>query len=350
MGLREKGYYAGVDGGATKTLALCGDGEGNLLGFGLSGPSNYQIVGGAAAMHEAAEALDAALQQAGLARDDLAHTVFALSGADLPADFELLHRQLGVKFPGTSFKLVNDCWAAFRAGTDAPFGAVSICGTGTNAAARNREGAQAALRSLGYECGNWGGASDLAREALHHAFRSEEGTGPKSRLEGDVPAAFGGEFTDYSDLAAALRVDLSLKFRSIYLLPLLVFKAASAGDAVAQGILIRMGAAAGGDCAAVIKAVEMAAEPCDVVLAGGMYAAARQHTPLLIDSFALALHRTAPRARLRLPAFEPAVGAYLLALEAEGGLIRHGDDSAAALRLARSYKELRLPLRGQESK
>ncbi len=343
-------YYAGIDGGATKTAALCGDSEGNIRGCGLAGPSNYQVVGAGSAMRAVAEALDAALQQAGLTRDELDFTVFALSGADLPADFDFLQEQLAAGFPGTNFQLVNDCWAAFRAGTDAPFGAVSICGTGTNAAARNREGGQVALRSLGYEFGNWGGAADLAREALHHAFRSEEGTGPQSSLEQEVLAAFNGEFSDYGSLAAALRDDLSLKYRSIYLLPVLIFKAASGGDSVAQEILVRMGAAAGGDCAAVIRAVGMAEEPCDVVPAGGMYAASRQHNPLLIDSFRLALHRAAPRARLQLPRFEPAAGAYLLASEAGGTQIHHSGGSAAAGRLAFSYKKLNWPLQGQESK
>ncbi len=343
-------YFAGIDGGATKTMALCGDGEGNLMGCGLAGPSNYQITGTAAALREVADALDLALQQAGLDRIDLDFTIFALSGADLPADFNILQQQLLRNFPEFKFKLINDAWAAFRAGTDKPFGAISICGTGANAAARNREGTEAALRSLGYECGNWGGAADLAREALHHAFRSEEGTGPKSRLEGDVLAAFKGEFSDYSRLAETLRDDLSLKYRSIALLPTLVFAAAGEGDAVAQELLIRMGTAAGGDCAAVIKAVGMAREACDVVLAGGMYAAARQYNPLLIDSFMLALHRAAPRAGLRLPAFEPAAGAYLLAAEAGNRPLRHSDGSAAAARLARTYKELKLTAVGQESK
>lgn len=350
MSSLKKRYFAGVDGGATKTAAICGDGEGNIVSHGLAGPSNYQIVGGAAAMHAVAEALEAALQQASLSRKEIEFIVFALSGADLPSDFETLQELLGNNFPDIDFHLINDSWAAFRAGTDAPFGAISICGTGTNAAARNEEGVQKALRSLGYELGNWGGAADLAREALHHAFRSEEGTGPKSQLEHEVLAAFNGEFGDYSDLAEAMREDFALKFRSIYLLPVTVFRTASEGDPVAQEILLRMGAAAGGDCAAVIKAVGMGEKTCDVVLAGGMYAAARQHNPLLIDSFMLALHRAVPNARLRLPAFEPVVGAYLLAAEAGGEMIGHESGSAAALRLARSYKEMGLLLHEQESK
>ncbi|HOB29498.1 MAG: BadF/BadG/BcrA/BcrD ATPase family protein [Dethiobacteria bacterium] len=340
-----KRYFAGIDGGATKTLALCGDGDGNLLGYGLDGPSNYQVVGAAAALRAVAGALDQALQQAGLDRGALDFTVFALSGADLPSDHRLLQEKLAEGFPGMPFQLVNDSWAAFRAGTGAAYGAVSICGTGTNAAACNRAGARAALRSLGYDCGNWGGAADLAREALHHAFRSEEGTGPKSRLEERVLQLFSADFSDYSALAEALRDDLSLKVRTIHRLPTLVFELAAAGDAVAQEILIRMGTVTGGDCAAVIKAVGMEQESCEVVLAGGMYAAARQHNPLLIDSFTLALHRTAPRARLCLPAFEPAVGAYLLAAEKGGESISHSGDEPSAVRLARSYGQLKLPSR-----
>lgn len=355
IGLFEKNFYAGIDGGATKTLALCGDGEGRLLGYGLGGPSNYQIVGPAAAMGAVAAALEEALERAALERGALAFTVFALSGADLPSDFRLLQERLEDTFPGGSFQLVNDSWAAFRAGTDAFHGAVSICGTGTNAVARNRFGETAALRSLGYECGNWGGAADLAREALHHAFRSEEGTGPKSCLEERVLSAFSGEFAGYDELARALRDDLSLKVRSYHLLPTPVFELAAAGDSVAQEILVRMGTAAGGDCAAVIEAVGMAGERCDVVLAGGMYRAARQHDPLLIDAFTLALHRAVPRARLRLPSFEPAVGAYLLAVEQGGKQICSQGGDPSAVRLARSYSRLKLPsplqpLRQQESK
>ena len=38
-------YIIGVDGGGTKTLALLGDLDGNVLARGVSGPSNYNAVG-----------------------------------------------------------------------------------------------------------------------------------------------------------------------------------------------------------------------------------------------------------------------------------------------------------------
>ncbi|MEW5784499.1 MAG: hypothetical protein AB1767_05385, partial [Bacillota bacterium] len=238
---------------------------------------------------------------------------------------------LAERFSGQDFKLVNDSWAAFRAGSAASFGAVSVCGTGANAAARNPEGKQAALRSLGYECGNWGGAFDLTREALHHAFRSNEGTGPRTRLEEAVLGLFNG-IGDYDTLAYQLREDFSLKYRAMSSLPCLVFQFAGENDPVAQDILARMGAVLGADCAAVIKMVGMENMPCEVVMAGGMFAAARQYNPLLADAFSLALHRAAPYARPIPLRREPAAGAYLLALEEAGQAA--GEEIEAALDLS----------------
>ena len=92
-----------------------------------------------------------------------------------------------------------------------------------------------------------------------------------------------------------------------------------------------------------IRAVGMERERCDVVLGGGIYAAARQHNPLLIDSFTLTLHRTVPGARVSLPDFEPAVGAYLLAAEQGGEKICREGDAPTARRLAQSYSRLEIP-------
>ena len=38
-------YILGVDGGGTKTLALLGNLDGNVLARGVSGPSNYNAIG-----------------------------------------------------------------------------------------------------------------------------------------------------------------------------------------------------------------------------------------------------------------------------------------------------------------
>ena len=53
-------YILGVDGGGTKTLALLGDLDGNVLGRGVSGPSNTNAVG----FDAACSALESAINMA----------------------------------------------------------------------------------------------------------------------------------------------------------------------------------------------------------------------------------------------------------------------------------------------
>ncbi|HEY3315221.1 MAG TPA: ATPase, partial [Bacillota bacterium] len=65
----------------------------------------------------------------------------------------------------------------------------------------------------------------------------------------------------------------------------------------------------------VIRQLGMENEPVEVVLAGSVY---RGENPLLIDGLTMAVHRVCPRARPHLPAYQPAVGAYLIALEERG--------------------------------
>ena len=53
-------YILGVDGGGTKTLALLGDSDGNVLARGVSGASNYNAVG----FDAACSALESAIHMA----------------------------------------------------------------------------------------------------------------------------------------------------------------------------------------------------------------------------------------------------------------------------------------------
>lgn len=309
-------YVAGVDGGASKTMAVVGDTDGNILGWGQDGPSNYQVVGLNSAMQAVERSLGAALEQAGITTRELSQVVLGLAGADLPDDFKNLYSALDKAFPEHNYTLTNDCWVALRAGTECPWAVVSICGTGGNAAGRNRQGREVILRGLGFEFGNWGGGSDVTRDALHRAFRSDERTGPKTRLEEEILSLLGMQ--NYSQLAQEMRDDLGLQYRALWSVPQLVFRLAFEGDRVCQDILVRLGKAQGESCGGVIRRLGMTEEEVDVVLSGGLYRAAQTGTPLLIDAFVLAVHRVAPRAHIHLAKYQPVVGAYLLALESQG--------------------------------
>jgi len=305
------GLFVGIDGGGSKTLAVVGNSGGQVLGQGQGGPANYHNVGIETALASIKQSLDHALNQAGAPVGDIDRVVLGLAGADLPSDFDILTEACHRLFPGIPFEVTNDTWIALRAGSRSGWGAVSICGASTNAAALAPDGRRAVLRGLAYEMGNKGGARDIARDALYHAFRSEEGVGPRTMLEDAVLEVT--EHRDYTSLASTL---LELKGEitptMLQLCPL-VSDLAVAGDEVCQEILIATGRAQGQALAGLVRRLRIETMSFEVVLSGSVYQLGT--SPLLIDEFATTLHRTAPLAKIALQSRQPAVGAYLLALE-----------------------------------
>ena len=65
-------YFAGIDGGATKTQCLIGDEEGNILVSGFAGSANYQVVGQEGTKASLEAAFHQALSEAKLVPDQIA--------------------------------------------------------------------------------------------------------------------------------------------------------------------------------------------------------------------------------------------------------------------------------------
>jgi N-acetylglucosamine kinase-like BadF-type ATPase len=61
--------------------------------------------------------------------------VYCLAGADYPSDVRLLRSAFGAAVPADETFVLNDTFAALRAGTTRPWGIVLICGEGINGAA-----------------------------------------------------------------------------------------------------------------------------------------------------------------------------------------------------------------------
>lgn len=306
-------FLLAVDGGATKTHCLISDEQGRILAEFQAGPSNHQIIGADASAAVFQKAFHTVLQTAGIHMNDISLVYLGLSGADLPSDFELYNEILKPILREVPFKVVNDSWIAMASGVEEGWGAVCICGTGSNAAARSPEGQEAILRSLSYELGSFGGGGDLATEALHYAFRSEEGTGKKTALETAIPPLAGlSNLTELADLI----YHGQKKLDAIPGIPALVFSLANQGDAVSQEILVNMGEILGSMAAGVIKRTGMKDLAVPVVLGGSVF---KGNNPLLIDALTLALHRTVPQAFLRRPDGPPITGALREAIR----LLKH---------------------------
>jgi len=311
------GFILGVDGGATETVAVIGDREGKVLGLGFSGPSNYQLIGLDAAMANVSEAVKIAADQGNIHIENLEFAVFGLAGADFPIDFENLTRGIRDLYPTLNFEIVNDTWVGFRSGTDADYGGVVISGTGANFAAAAPDGRKITGRGMGYEWGGQGGAGNLIRDALHYAFRSHDGTGPKTRLEKVVLSTL--EFDSYDDLALFM-YQVQTEFAHIYvkaagIVPY-VFNLANEGDQVCIDMLIDLGNSMGEIIGMMINSLGTQTLPQDIVTAGGLFT--KGENPLLMDSFVLTCHKFVPFAQFKMPEIEPAGGAYLMALEKIG--------------------------------
>lgn len=336
--------FLGVDGGGTKTIALVGDAEGHILGSGRAGGSNYQTVGLDGAGAAIDQAVTEALREARAGLSSVRAASFALAGADFPPDFAALEGLVARRWPNLRSTVVNDAWAAWRGGTESGWGLAAVAGTGSNVVGRTPSGRTRTGWGLTYEFGSRGGATHLLRDVLYHIFRAGLKAGPDTAL---LPAALAAlSLPDVDALAQALYAmkaaspasgsanpeagnagGMSPEAAAANLLIPLLFELAAAGDGIAQQVIIDNASAFGEMAGGMARLLHLEHEEVEVVVAGSLFE--RPEYPLYRDAFVTALHRAAPRAWAHTPRLSPAIGAYLLALEAGGIAVTEGVRVAA---------------------
>jgi N-acetylglucosamine kinase-like BadF-type ATPase len=166
----------GVDGGATKTVAIVADASGRVLGAGRSGSSDiHAAIHPEDAVDRVADAARQALDAAGITGGDLAQGAFGLCGADWPED-ALLYRdgltaRLGLRRAPI---VVNDAIGALRVGTPDGIGVSLVIGTGGAIGARGPTG-ETWFSGMRLEAS---GAVELGRVAYARLIRGAYGGGP----------------------------------------------------------------------------------------------------------------------------------------------------------------------------
>ncbi len=297
----------GVDGGGTKTHALAVDEHGALIGVGIGGASNYHIRGLTEALGVIADAVTQATQ--GRRADMIAYCLTA-------CDSDIDERRLtdGLRALDLSERLVcfNDGFAALRAGTARPYGVVVICGTGFNAGGIAPDGRQAKLHSLGALTGDWGGGYSLGESVCAAVFRADEGRGQATILTGMLLTAL--DIPDLTELAYRI-VDRTFGYAESVTLAPLVFEAARAGDAVAQGIVRRQADEIVTAAGAIIHKLDMRDLEMDVVLAGGVISGSGGLLPAATQAQIVERY---PKAQVCQLEVLPVIGATYLAFDALG--------------------------------
>ena len=297
----------GMEGGGDHSHAVVADTSGSVLGVGINDDaSNWEDVGIQAAAEAIRSCVREALAAAGAVPADVSAGVFAVGGIDFPMDAERysgVPAALGLAEP---WAIVNDAFAALRAGCDRPYGVVVLSGNGSVVVGRNPQGEEARSLGLGPLFGDGGSASDVSDAAVTAVAEAYTGRGSSTLLSDAVCARVGASSPiEFLDGAARGRVDVASFAPDVW-------NAARAGDAVAEGIISDAGRELGRSAAHVIGRLGMTDLPFDLVLAGAMF---HEEGPWLVDAVLREIEPVATAATPR-PLRDPSVvGAVLMAIE-----------------------------------
>jgi N-acetylglucosamine kinase-like BadF-type ATPase len=303
-------YYLGADIGATKTHVLIADQDGQVAGFGKSGPGNHETVGYEGLRLALSDATEQALVAANIDRDMITGSGFGVAGYDWPSEkkeTDLAIQTLGLK---SHPRIVNDTILGLMAGSPHGWGVAVVSGTGCNCRgwdkSHSREGRVVGRSSL---VGEGAGGTELMEKVVQAIAHEWTRRGPHTELTSVMIKSTGAHSID--DLLEGLCVgyyDLNATLAP------LVFQVAADGDPVAKDIVHWAGNELGELSKAVIRQLEFENLQFDVVLVGSMF----NGGSMLIEPMRQTIQTLAPGACLLRLTTPPVVGAVLLGMESSG--------------------------------
>ncbi len=254
--------FLGIDGGATKTLAVIVDAEGQECGRGSAGSGNQAAVGLERAVASIRGAVAEAARQAGVDAPFRAVWI-GLAGVDRPNDRDRLLPHLNA-LAGV-VHLTNDAELVLT-GLHGAVGVAVIAGTGSIALGRDAMGKTARSGGWGHIIGDEGSGYEIGRLALKAAARASDGRGPETTLLPAIVAEWQLARPDAMIDRVYPEGDKALIAR----LSALVFAAAQEGDAVARGIVREAAAELALAALAVGEMLDFPDGKLPVALAGGL--------------------------------------------------------------------------------
>ena len=298
-------YVVGVDGGATKTLALIGTTTGTVLGMGVAGSSNYHNIGEFAASKAIKTAVSRAKRQTGLGKSKVGTAVVALAAVDSAEDFRVARRFVRRANVSEDSIVIHDSVAALYAATQGRPGVIVNSGTGCFAAGINQAGEYVRVGGWGYLIDDKGSAFDIGMRAITMAFRMMDGRTPPTELRATLKRKLRvRRFDEILDIIYANK----LSVEEIARLAPMVSKAAS-NDKVCRQILNEAGASLAELAITAVRRLKMSNRPFQLATVGGGF----RSGPYLLDPFTSRIKDECPRARFVTLRVEPARGAYLIA-------------------------------------
>jgi len=302
-------HVAGVDGGATKTVAAVLELKTFQVSLGRGGPANVDAVGIDAAADALQTAMGEALAGAGIGGSSLGPTVFGLAGT-VP---EALEDRVRQKFSLSDAYFINDVVTAWASGTWLEPGVAVISGTGSHVFGVNAAGESWRTGGWGHILGDEGSGYWLGLEGIKAALKYRDGSGPKTSL---LDACV--RFYELRAIEEMQEVFYSKPFTKdeVAAFAREVAAEADAGDAVAHSLF----EVAATDLAAQVRApvrmlgLDASGERFVIAQVGSVFARSAR----LRGSFERAVREFAPNAAFVLPELAPVGGSLLFAVRAEG--------------------------------
>ena len=299
-------YFLGIDGGQSSTIALIGDGIGQVIGVGRSGPCNHvgAAEGRAKFENTIRGCLAAACERAGLAAGAIRFAAACLGFSGGPADKQsILKEMLSVD----RMTVTDDAVIALSGALAGEPGVITISGTGSIAFGRNALGERARAGGWGHVFGDEGSGFDIARQALRSILRFEEGWGPQTVLHRKLLEATGVH--DAHDLLHRFYTPEFSRPKIAGYAPL-VDEAARAGDHEASRIL-NVAAEQLGLLANAVSRKLFGNDPARIVPIGGLF-----RSQLLRERFRIVVERLGHQ--VQAARFGPAAGALIEAYRIAG--------------------------------
>jgi N-acetylglucosamine kinase-like BadF-type ATPase len=302
-------YFLGVDTGGTKTNALIATENGEVVGFGVSGPGNHESVGYEGVARALMGCVSQALAQSGLQITQISGAGFGIAGYDFPSERAATLTAISTLGLDCPLDATNDVALGLIAGARDGWGIAIDSGTGNNVRGRDQHGREGWVTGCGDTFGEYGGAGEIVARAIQKVAHHWSKRGQPTSLSNALVKAAGAR--DLTDLIEGLAQDwYHLKGQHVRL----VFAEAAVGDRVAQDILSWAGQELGETANAVIRQLDIQKDCFDVVLIGSVF----KGGPMLIDPLQKTIQAFAPCANFSRLEVPPVAGGVLWGMELVG--------------------------------
>jgi glucosamine kinase len=297
-------FYLGIDGGASKTACLVGDGN-SVLGRGNAGSSNLVRVGEAKARESLAEAIGQACAQASITPMQLARTCVGMAGAARTEIGQVAHRVMADLVSG-EVEIVGDMVIALEAAFGGGPGVVVIAGTGSIAFGANAEAQIARAGGWGFAVSDEGSGYWIGCAAVAAAMRAHDAGGRPLLIENIMNF---WKVETFEQLVLAANASPPPDFAALF--PV-VLSAAEANDPLARDVLTRAGNELAALAKIVVRRVFAEGGNVPVAMSGGVFA----NSALVRQVFYNSLRSEYPDAAVKSAVVEPVQGALALARKA----------------------------------